>query len=107
MADEQDQAEALDADVRDADYPPEEPMGVDDPTQDDRVEDSITERARREEPEGPDGDDRPVIQPYVDEDEARLDEEDELVAEAMEDAADLESDGAPPPAEEAALHLEE
>ncbi len=107
MGDEQDQAEALDADQHDADYPPEAPMGVDDPTQDDRVEDSISERAEREEPEGPDGGQRPVIQPYVDEDEALLDDEDELVAEAMEDAADLESDGSPPPAEEAALHLEE
>lgn len=50
--------------------------------------------------------DEPLIQPRVDEDEARLDDEKDLVAEAEPGERYREADGAPPAAEEAALHLE-
>ncbi len=52
MADEQDHAEDVDTDkVEGLEYPPEHPIGVDDPTQDDRVTDTFSDRAAREEPE--------------------------------------------------------
>jgi hypothetical protein len=109
MADEQDKAEAVDADVLDDEFPPDDPQGVDDPTQDDRVEDDVVTRDLREEPDFVEreeaADDRPLIQPYVDERDAILDVEKDLVAEA-EPGRDPEADGAPPAAEEAALHLE-
>lgn len=113
MGDEQDRAEALDDETHDTDFPPERSMGVDDPTQDDRVEDSVATRDLREEREvsaeegAPDPGERSVIQPYVSEEELLLDEEAELVADAAIDERDPDADGAPPAAEEAALHLEE
>lgn len=121
MADEQDKAEALDDDKHDADFPPDQPQGVDDPTQDDRVEDDVATRALREEPDFGErttsAADEPLIQPLVGEDEARVDDEKDLVAEAepaqhnlaAESPAtgrDTESDGAPPAAEEVAMHVE-
>lgn len=108
-SDEQDRAEALDPDMIDPelhDIPPDQPLGVDDPTVDDRVTDDIEARRRREMPDHirpP----RPLVQPWEEEDEALLDDEADLVAEALVDARDPESDPAPPPAEEAALHLED
>jgi hypothetical protein len=111
MADEQDKAEALDEDQHDADFPPDQPQGVDDPTQDDRVEDDVATRALREEPDFIEREesaaDRPLVQPYVDEGESVLDTEKDLVAEAELGGQDREADGAPPAAEEAALHIEE
>jgi hypothetical protein len=106
MADEQDRAEALDEDTHDTDFPPEEPMGVDDPTQDDRVEDSVESREARRDTE-PDRERRSVVQPYVDEDEAVLDDEAELIGEAIVDERDADADSAPAAAEEAAVHLED
>lgn len=106
MADEQDRAEALDEDTHDTDFPPDSPMGVNDPTQDDRVEDSVESREARR-ATGRDEAERSVVQPYVDEDEALLDDEAELIAEALVDERDPDADGAPASAEEAALHLEE
>lgn len=61
MSDDQDRAEAVDEDVVDvdgrddelpADYPPDRPMGVDDPGALD-VRDDVRTRAAREEPEWP------------------------------------------------------
>lgn len=111
MADEQEKAEALDADMHDADFPPDRPQGVDDPTQDDRVEDDVATRELREEPDFVDrttsAEDVPLIQPLVGEDEALLDDEKDLVADAEPGERDPEADGSPPAAEEAALHLEQ
>lgn len=110
MPDEQDRAEALDEDVHDADFPPDQPQGVDDPTQDDRVEDDVATRRLREEPDfgerATSAADEPLIRPLSSEDEARLDDEKDLVAEADPGERDREADGSPPPAEEAALHVE-
>lgn len=111
MADEQDRAEVLDEDTHDTDFPPEQLMGVDDPTRDDRVGDSVATRDRREEPEVSPADldveaEPPVIQPYVSEDDALFDDESELVADATIGAQDPDADSAPAAAEEAALHLE-
>jgi hypothetical protein len=105
VQDEQDRAEALDDDAHDEAFPPERPLGIEDPTRDDRIEDSLAVRTLREErPEAAEA--RPVIQPYVDEADAVLDEESELIADATIDERDPEADAMPAPAEEAALHLE-
>jgi hypothetical protein len=104
MADEQDQAEALDDDKLTGDYPPDNPLGVDDPTRDDRITDSVEDRVRREDPDG----DRVANLTLADLDEgARPDDEKDLVATAVGDEDDpLANDRVPPAPEEAAVHTE-
>ncbi|MGV3760028.1 MAG: hypothetical protein ACO1PW_10885 [Actinomycetota bacterium] len=107
MSDPQERAEALDADKIDADYPPEEPLGVDQAEVTplgERTDESFEERDARHQV-APD-DERPVVQPYHEADEDILDEEAQAVAEAEEGPQDPESDPVPAPAEEAALHVE-
>lgn len=107
MSDPQDRAEALDADKIDADYPPEEPLGVDEPEvtpRGERTDESFEERDARHEvaPE----EERPSVRPYHEAEEDVLDEEAQAVADAEEGPRDTESDPTPDPAEEAALHIE-
>lgn len=107
MSDPQDRAEALDADKMDLDYPPEEPLGVDEPEvtpRGERTDESFEERDARHQVAAED--ERPVVRPYHEAGEDLLDEEAQAVAEAEEGPGDPESDPAPAPAEEAALHLE-
>jgi hypothetical protein len=104
MADEQDQAEALDDDKLGGEYPPENPMGVDDPTRDDRVRDSFEDRGLREDPDG----ERVGNLTLADLDQgAGPDEEKDLVADAVDGETDpLPSDRVAPAPEEAAVHTE-
>jgi hypothetical protein len=104
MADEQDQAEALDDDKVAGTYPPDEPMGVDDPTRDDRVTDDVATRRLREDPDG----ERVANLTLADLDEgAGPDEEKDLVANAVGGEDDpLPNDRVPPAPEEAAVHTE-
>lgn len=104
MADEQDQAEALDDDKLGGEYPPDNSVAVDDPTQDDRVTDSFAARSLREDPDG----ERVANLTLTDLDEgAGPDEEKDLVANAVGDEDDpLPNDRVPPPPEEAAVHTE-
>lgn len=107
MSDPQDRAEALDADKVDADYPPEEPLGVDEDEvtpRGERTDESFEERDARHQV-APD-EERPVVRPYHDAEEDLLDDEAQAVADAEEGARDPESDPVPDPAEEAALHVE-
>ncbi|HEY9556758.1 MAG TPA: hypothetical protein VIR58_08485 [Acidimicrobiales bacterium] len=125
MSDAQDQAESLDDDKTSAEYPPDEPWGVDEPevTQEGEwAQESFEERTERmAEPDPDDG--RPVVQPYVDPSQDIVDDEAQAVAEAEpaspdEDdlvaaaesgdrTASLTGEDVPAPAEEAALHIEE
>ena len=104
MADEQDQAEALDDDKVAGYYPPDNPLGVDDPTRDDRVVDSLADRTLREDPDG----ERVGNLTLADLDEgARPDDEKDLVANVVGDETDpLPNDRVPPAPEEAAVHTE-
>lgn|GEM_PF-4942336 len=105
--DAQARAEALDDDKLDAEFPPDEPLGVNErgvtAIEEDAPE-SFAERSAREASPQPD-EDRPVVQPYSEAGEDLLDEEAELVADAEIDGRAPEADGMPEPAEEAALHL--
>lgn len=121
--DPQDRAEALDADEIGGEYPPEEPMGVDEAEvtpQGEATSESFEERDARHRAD--DGADRPLVQPYHEADEDLLDDEAQAVADAEEGdpragqvtteadgggAAAAEDDPAPPAAEEAALHIED
>lgn len=78
------------------DFPPDEPVGVDDPTRDDRVTDSIRERADREVPEDEPGRELEGGQRLVAPNDVEADDEATAIATAV-DASDLS-------AEEAAVH---
>lgn len=110
MSDPQDIAEALDTDkVGDVDFPPEEPLGVDEDEvtpRGERTDESFAERDARYESETVAADE-PVIQPYQGPDQDLEDTEKDAVAEAEIDARDPDADRAPAQAEEAALHLED
>lgn len=122
MADEQRKAEALDDDHIGEEYPPDEPLGVEDygtTGAEQRIPEPLDERVLRDEPDVLPGE-QPLVVPTVDEDEARLDTEKDLVAEAAVHDVDTPedpsgetgdrtataADRAPAPAEEAAMHLE-
>lgn len=108
MSDPQDRAEALDADKLTDEYPPDEPMGVDEPEvtpHGESTSESFEERDERMEAE-PDADEE-VIQPYSEVSEDVLDVEPQAVAEANPEGRDPATDSAPPAAEEAAMHIEE
>ena len=85
----------------DLSYPPDRPLGVNDPTRDDRVEDSVASRSAREEPDfgepgyEPDDDALRLVAPN----DVLADDESEAVALGIvpDDEADLS-------AEEAAVH---
>ena len=104
MADEQDKAEALDDDTLGGDYPPDNPVGVGDPTQDDKIRDSFEDRGLREDPDG----ERVGNLTLTDLDRgAGPDEEKDLVADTAGDETDpLASDRVPVAPEEAAVHTE-
>ncbi len=104
MADEQDRAEALDDDKLGGEFPPHDPMGVDDPTRDDQVRDSFEDRGLREDPDG----ERVGNLTLTDLDQgAGPDEEKDLVGDAVGAEDDpLANDRVPPPPEEAAVHTE-
>jgi hypothetical protein len=113
--DPQDIAEALDEEVVDdvddrsgdefgeglPSYPPDRPLGVNTvgvtPVEEDAGE-SFAERARREEPEVGEPDERSEVGQLVEPDASSLDDEEELVGE--------EEPGAGLSAEEAAMHIE-
>src|SRR3546814_16454749 len=84
MSDAQDQAESLDDDKTSAEYPPDEPWGVDEPevTQEGEwAQESFEERTERmAEPDPDDG--RPVVQPSVDPSQATVEDDAQAVAEA-------------------------
>ena len=136
MSDPQDRAEALDDDRIGQEYPPEDPVGVDEygiTPAEERYDEPLEERIEREEPdplldelEGrrpapPSTDDRRVeVQPITTEAESIRDDEKDLVADAVEpvehgtdpigevpDRDASTQDRTPPPAEEAALRVEE
>ena len=124
MADAQDRAEVLDDDVLGDEFPPDEPLAVDDygvTGGESRHPEPLDERVRRDEPDVParDRDAAPLVQPVVDEDEAVYDGEKDLVADAVIDAdaeapgsrtvneTALAADRVPPPAEEVAMHLDD
>src|SRR3546814_21127771 len=90
MSDAQDQAESLDDDKTSAEYPPDEPWGVDEPevTQEGEwAQESFEERTERmAEPDPDDG--RPVVQPYADPSQDIADDEAQAVAEAEPDSPD-------------------
>jgi hypothetical protein len=104
MADEQDQAEALDDDKLGGDYPPENPLGVDDPTRDDRIRDSFEDRGLREDPDG----ERVRNLTLTDLDQgAGPDEEKDLVGDQVGGEDDpLANDRTPVAPEESAVHTE-
>jgi hypothetical protein len=104
MADEQDKAEALDDDKLGGDFPPDNPVGVDDPTQDDKIRDSFEDRGLREDPDG----ERVGNLTLTDLDRgAGPDEEKDLVADTAGDETDpLANDRVPVAPEEAAVHTE-
>ena len=104
MADEQDRAEALDDDKLGGDYPPDNPTGVDDPTADDRVQDSFEDRGLREDPDG----ERVGNLTLADLDQgAGPDEEKDLVGDAVGAESDPRPNArGPPPPAEAAVHTE-
>src|SRR5690349_19770446 len=104
MADDQDRAEALDDDKLGGDFPPDNPMGVDDPTRDDRVTDSFEDRGLREDADG----ERVANLTLADLDRgAGPDEEKDLVGDAVGDEDDrLANDRTPAAPEEAAVHTE-
>ncbi len=105
----------LDADKLGGQYPPDNPLGVDDPTRDDHVTDDLATRTLREDPEGeaafrsdPDGE-RVANLTLTDLDEgAGPDEEKDLVANAVSGEEDdpLANDRVPVAPEEAAVHTE-
>lgn len=116
---EQDQSEDLDEDkLGDVDYPPERPVGVDDPTQDSKVTDSITEREERSQPEAAPGTAMPagardpnaivLVEPN---EGTGPDVEKDAVGDDAEPGAagsnELANDAVPPPAEEDAVHLDD
>ena len=104
MADEQDQAEALDDDKLGGEYPPDNPMGVDDPTNDDRVRDSFQDRGLRMDPDG-----ERVGNLTIDDLDrgASPDEEEDLVGDQVREEEDpLANERTPVAPEEAALHTE-
>ena len=108
MSDEQDLAEALDDDKLGPDYPPDEPLGVDEPEVTplgERTSESFADRDARHEPEEIPAE-PPLVRPLQDAEQDVLDDEAQAVADA-EIGRDRELDGAPPPAEEAALHIED
>jgi hypothetical protein len=137
MSDPQDVAEALDDDKVGAEFPPEEPLGVDDygvTEAEQRWDEPLEERVDREEPdplvealEGRDArdrarpgpEDRVEVQPFVHEGDAVLDDEKDAVAEAVvggtgddptgevTDRTATGSERAPAAAEEAAMHIED
>src|SRR3546814_17915185 len=93
MSDAQDQAESLDDDKTSAEYPPDEPWGVDEPevTQEGEwAQESFEERTERmAEPDPEDG--RPVVQPYADHSQYINDDAAQTVADA-EPASPVEDD---------------
>ncbi|MGD9701415.1 MAG: hypothetical protein AB7Q42_08800 [Acidimicrobiia bacterium] len=108
MPDEQDQSEALDddklgldaltSDDEATDFPPERPLGVDDPAviqRNESVGESVDDRERREEPDVFEGGQSGST---ADEDEAE---------EIADDAPELIADPDDESAEEAALHIED
>lgn len=108
MADEQDQAESLDETAVGEQYPPDRPMGMDEPEVTpvgEETDESFEERTARLAPPVEDAE-RPVVQPYSESVEDLLDEESQLVSDAEIDGRDPEADGMPEPAEEAALRLQ-
>ncbi|MFP5254501.1 MAG: hypothetical protein ACLGI8_01480 [Acidimicrobiia bacterium] len=108
MSEPQDRAEALDADKIDAEYPPEEPLGVDEDEvtpRGERTDESFEERDARHQVASDEA--RAVVRPYHDGEEDVLDDEAQAVAEAEEGVGDLEGDPVSAPAEEAALHVED
>lgn len=116
---EQDQAEDLDEDkLGDVEYPPERPVGVEDPTQDSRVTDSIAEREERERPEAtpgsatPAGAQDPEAVVLVEPDEgAGPDVEKDVVGDdakpGVPGSDELANDAVPAPAEEDAVHVDD
>ena len=112
--DEQDRAEHLDEDELAGDFPPERPLGVEDygtTPQEERVPEPLYERVKREEPDfGERGAAGRAVDPerrmVLDTEnlDAPLAEDDRISGDetAREFATERE---APPPAEEAALHI--
>lgn len=108
MSDAQDRAEALDGDKIPDEYPPEEPWGVDEPEVTpvgEATNESFEERDERTGDEQDAG--RELVQPYSEESEDIIDLEAQAVAQENAEERDPQSDGAPPAAEEAAMHIEE
>jgi hypothetical protein len=104
--DPQDEAEALDDDRTDGEYPPERPLGVDaygTTGAEERWDEPLAERVSREEP---DDDSRASTDFPVDPEVGALDEGDLLTGDATTRDVALERE-APPPAEEEAMHIEE
>lgn len=119
----QDQSEALDADKIGPEFPLDEPVGVHErevTPLGDATRESFEERDARHEVEP--AEHRPLVQPYQEAGADILDDEAQAVADA-EVTSDVpgqstseayggggrnpEGDTAPPPAEEAALHIED
>ena len=106
----QDRAEALDDDKLGGEFPPEDPLGVDEygtTAAEERVDEPLAERVAREEPEVDAPTDQPV--PLADRDDAIQDgeawAEEAAVAEPDATATDTATEReAPLPAEEAAIH---
>jgi hypothetical protein len=101
-ADPQDQAEALDDDRLAGEYPPEEPLGVEDygtTAAEERWDEPLAERVRREEP-----DDSLATSDFeVDPEVGALDEGDPLTGD--DTTRDIALERVAPPAEEAAMHV--
>lgn len=125
MSDAQDRAEAIDGDKVAADYPPEQPWGVDEPEvtpEGEWAQETFEERTARQEPDG--NADWVVVQPYTDPAEDVVDDEPQAVAEAQPPAthgeesellaeaeptagaSEMPGQAVPPAAEEAALRVE-
>ena len=108
MSDPQARAEALDGDKLPEEYPPYEPVGVDEAEvtpRGERTNESFEERDERMQDE-PEPDDE-VVRPYTEASEDVIDDEAQAVAEANQEERDPASDSAPPAAEESAIHIEE
>lgn len=124
--DSQDQAEALDDDKLGGDYPPEEPLGVEEygtTAAEERYGEPLDERIRREEPEVGEGDGREPDSPpvLVDPDGVEADVLASAVPGSADDLGELDVDDpvggdptlrdvateleAPMSAEEAAVHV--
>ncbi len=116
---EPDPIEDLDEDnLDDLEYPPEQPLGVEDPTVDSKVRDSITEREQRSIPEAAPGTALPAQPPepepivLVAPDQGfGPDLEDAEVADRADPGVPgsdrLANEEVPPPAEETAVHIAE
>ena len=112
--DDQDVSEALDDDKLPGDYPPEQPLGVDEygvTAAEELVDEPLEERVRREVPEQARADDRGIGSIVEPDEGGSPDDEPDAVAElavedfdsTLEDVAQERVDA--PPAEEAAMHL--